>query len=67
MSDKNFIKSSLIICIKKHIDVFTINELGLIKYYLRHDNFERVKDLLFENEALQTIGFTEHEYNTFFK
>ena len=43
---KQFIKSFL----KQSFDSYSVIELGLIEYYLKLDNYEMIRDLLYRNE-----------------
>tara|TARA_R100000008_G_C3438721_1_gene93291 strand:+ start:66 stop:353 length:288 start_codon:yes stop_codon:yes gene_type:complete len=42
--------------IKKHSNSYSVIELGLIEYYLKLDNYERVKDLLSSMEFEESRG-----------
>ncbi len=49
---KKFIKSY----IKKYFYSYSVIELGLIEYYFRLDNYDRVKDLLIERDKHENSG-----------
>jgi hypothetical protein len=49
---KKFIKSY----IKKYFNSYSVIELGLIEYYFRLDNYERVKDLLIKFDKHENTG-----------
>ena len=52
---KKFIKSF----IKERFNSYSVIELGLIEYYLKLDNYEMIRDLLYRNED----DFSDFLYN----